>query len=231
MANAYQDKGYEQDPHGWYREPPEAVDALFHAIDFRGALIWDPCCGTGNTLDVAKKHGHPTIGSDIVARGARHQFYRSNFLLATKWPKHAERPLSLVFNPPYNAPTGTTEGFILRAIDVVPFDRMAVLVPQNLLFGQERHGLIFTKHPPSHVGFLSKRPSMPPGTEVERLAAAGKDFKGGKTDFAWLVWTSGGPHRTEALWLDWRPPVPPSLGRIRPGSRSPSGSAQSGRIK
>lgn len=227
MANAHQAKGYAQDPHGWYREPPDAVDALFHAIDFGDALIWDPCCGTGNTLDVAKKHGFETIGSDIVERGARHRFYRSNFLLATKFPRHPSKPLSMVYNPPYNAPTGTTEQFILKALDVVPFERMAVLVPQNFLFGQERRGLIYTKTPPSHVCFLSKRPSMPPGAEVERLAAQGKDFKGGKVDFAWLVFTHGGPYRTEALWLDWEPPRTPSPRRIRPGSRSPSVSAAS----
>jgi hypothetical protein len=227
VANKHQAEGYAQDPHGWYREPPECVDALFHRVDFRGALIWDPCCGTGNTLDVAKRHGHDTVGSDIVDRGARHRFYRSNFLLATKWPQPGERPLSLVFNPPYNAPTGTTEGFILRALDLVPFDRMAVLVPANFPFGQDRYRELFGKHPPSHVAFLPKRPSMPPGAEVERLAAQGKDFKGGKVDFLWLIWTAGGPYQSAALWLDWEPPAPPSLGRTRPGSRSPSASAPS----
>jgi len=225
MANKHQAEGYDQDPHGFYRENAEPVEALFRAIDFRGALIWDPCCGTGNTLNVANKFGHATIGSDIVDRMARHKFYRSNFLMATKWPNPGDRPLSMVYNPPYNAPTGTTEQFILRALDIVPFDRMAVLVPSNILFGQERLDLLYTKRKPSHVGLLMKRPSMPPGHEVERLKAQGMDFKGGKQDFAWLVWSAGGPYRTETLFLDWREPAPPSLGRIRPGSRSPSGSA------
>ncbi len=230
MANKHQVEGYDQDPHGFYREDAEPVDALFRAVDFhRGRalapLIWDPCCGTGNTLDVARRRGFETVGSDIVDRSPRHRFYRTNFLTATKWPSGGDRALSMVLNPPYNAPTGTTEGFILRALDVVPFDRMAVLVPSNFLFGQSRLDLIYSKRPPSHVGLLMKRPSMPPGHEVERLAAAGKAFQGGKQDFAWLVWTAGGPYRTETLFLDWREPVAPSLGRRRPGSCSPSASA------
>jgi hypothetical protein len=213
--NAMQSEAYAQDEHGWYREPPECVQALFWAISFDDAVIWDPCCGTGNTLDVAKANGHRTIGSDIVDRHPRHQFYRSNFLTATRFPS-VDR-LSLILNPPYNAPSGTTEGFIEKALDLVPFAKMAVLVPQNFLFGQSRRDTIYAKTPPSHVLFLSKRPSMPPGTEVERLAATGDDFKGGKVDFAWLVFTAGGPYRTEARWLDWRPPVPPSDRRVRRG--------------
>jgi len=215
MANAFQSEGYAQDQHGWYREPPDCVEALFRAIDFDGAVIWDPCCGTGNTLNVAKAAGYRTIGSDIVDRHAPHQFYRSNFLTATRWPS-ADK-LSLVYNPPYNAPTGTTEGFIEQAFKLVPFDKMAVLVPQNFLFGQTRRDTIYSKTPPSHVLFLSKRPSMPPGTEVERLAATGDDFRGGKVDFAWLVFQAGGPYRTEAKWLDWRPAAPASPRRTRRG--------------
>lgn len=222
--NAHQSEAYAQDQHGWYRESPEPVEALFRAIDFDGAVIWDPCCGTGNILDVAKMAGFRTIGSDIVDRHPRHQFYRANFLTSTRWPQ-ADR-LSLVLNPPYNAPSGTTEGFVAKALDSVPFDKMAVLVPQNFLFGQARHDELFTRRAPSHVLFLSKRPSMPPGTEVERLKATGDDFKGGKVDFAWLVWTAGGPYRTEARWLDWRVPSTPSPRRIRRGSCSPSVSAR-----
>lgn len=211
--NSFQSTGYAQDQHGWYREPPSCVEALFRAIDFEGSTIWDPCCGTGNTLDVAKAAGLATIGSDIVDRHPRHSFYRSNFLTASLHPR-ADR-LSIVMNPPYNAPTGTTEGFVHKAFDLVPFHRMAVLVPQNFLFGQARHDELFAKRAPSHVLFLSKRPSMPPGTEVERLAATGDDFKGGKVDFVWLVWSAGGPYRTEARWLDWREPVTQSPRRIR----------------
>lgn len=213
MRNKYQSEKYAQDEHGWYREPPDCVEALFRAIDFRCALIWDCCCGVGNILDVAKAAGYPTIGSDIVDRHAKHKFFRSNFLTANVWPR--ADTLSLVFNPPYNAPSGSTEEFIAKAFLDIPFDRMAVLVPSNFLFGQMRRDKIYSKHRPSHVLFLSKRPSMPPGVEVERLAQTGDDFRGGKQDFAWLVFTSGGPYRTEAIWLDWREPRTPSPRRKR----------------
>lgn len=213
--NSFQSKEYAQDQHGWYRENAEPVEALFRVVSFGDAVIWDPCAGTGNILDVAKRHGHRTIASDIVDRKPRHQFFRSNFLTATRWP--AVDRLSLILNPPYNAPTGTTEGFIEQAFRLVPFDKMAVLVPQNFLFGQTRRDTIYSKTPPSHVLFLSKRPSMPPGAEVERLAATGDDFRGGKVDFAWLVFQAGGPYRTEAKWLDWRLAAPASPRRTRRG--------------
>jgi hypothetical protein len=223
MANKYQSEQYAQDEHGWYREPRDCVDAMFRAISFDECLIWDPCCGMGNTLDAAKAIGLETIGSDIVDRHARHSFFRSNFLTATRYPV-APR-IGLVLNPPYNAPSGTTENFIAKAFDLVPFERMAVLVPSNFLFGQTRRDELFVKHTPSHILFLSKRPSMPPGTEVDRLAATGDAFRGGKQDFAWLIFTAGGPYRTEARWLDWREPTPPSERRIRRGSQRPSASA------
>lgn len=221
MANKHQAEGYAQDEHGWYREPPFPVEQLFDAIDFREGLVWDPFCGVGNILDVARARGHETIGSDIVQRGSRHRFYRSNFFTSTKWPTHPRGgPLHIVSNPTYNVPPGAALRAMLHAIETVPFDRAAFLVPLEFVCGQTRYEELFAKHPPSHVAFCSQRPSMPPGAEVERLKALGDDFKGGKVDFVWIVWTDGGPYRTQALWL--RPdaaPSPKSERRLRRGSR------------
>lgn len=208
---------YPRDPYDWYRETPESVGSLFAAIDFEGSLIWDPSCGRGNTLDVARFHGHETVGSDIVERGSRHRFYRSNFLVSTKWPIAHDRPLSIICNPPYNYEDGIGERFIQKALDDVPFLFAAFLMPIEFACGQGRYERLYSKRRPAFVGFLMERPSMPPGAAVEEL---GRDaYRGGMADYVWLVWKSGGPYRTEAIFL---PPSKmistPSPRRIRRGS-------------
>lgn len=206
MANKHQAEGYEQDEHAWYREPVSCVEQLFDAIHFNPGMVWDMSCGAGNILDVAKRRGFDTVGSDIVARGARHPFYRQNFLTSTKWPTPRRGVLNIVNNPPFNVPPGAALSFIEKAIDTIPFDRAAFLLPIEFLAGQERYSRLFTKHPPSHVAICSQRPSMPPGKEVEALGD--KAFKGGKADFCWIVLSAGGPYRTELVWL--RPDAAPT---------------------
>lgn len=197
--NAYQDREYEADEHGWYREDAACVRQLFAAIDFDGSYIWDPACGKGNTLDVARELGFRTIGSDIVQRGSRHPFFRANFLMQRRWPTLPGTKLSLVCNPPFNTPPGSGLAFMLHAIEYIPFYRAAFLVPLTFLCGQDRYDDLFSKHRPSHVAYCSQRPSMPPGTALEEF---GEDIRGGgKVDFVWIVWTDGGPYRTESIWL------------------------------
>lgn len=208
---------FEQDPHAWYREHAGDVEPLFDALDFRGSLIWDPACGKGNILDVAKSRGLATIGSDIVDRNPPHPFYRGNFLKATRHPTPRDRPLSLVCNPPYNEPRGIALNFIEKALDEVPFHLAAFLLPIEFLCGQERYARLYAKRPPAYVGVLVKRPSMPPGHAVEAL---GDDaYRGGMQEYVWIVWKDGGPYRTETLFL---PPTgthaPKSERRIRRGS-------------
>jgi hypothetical protein len=205
---------FPRDPYDWYRETPASVEALFRAIDFRGSLIWDMACGAGNILDVAKRHGHATVGSDIVMRGPRHPFTRGNFLMTERYPTPPDRPLSLVCNPPYGYEEGIAERFIHRALDHVTFCRAAFLLPIEFACSQGRYARLYSKRRPSHVCFLSERPSMPPGAAVEELGS--EAYRNGMADYAWFIWTEGGPHRTEALFL---PPVgetlPPSDRRVR----------------
>lgn len=191
-------KQYPRDPFGWYIESRASVEQLFDTVDFGDALIWDPSCGSGNILDVAATRGHATLGSDVVDRfkPGGHTFHRGNFLLSTRYPSTG---FSIVNNPPYNEPEkGIAERFILKAIEDVPFRRAAFLVPLEFQCGQGRFERLYSKHPPSHVVSLMERPSMPPGAEVEALGE--KAFKGGMSDYAWLVWSAGGPHRTEHLF-------------------------------
>lgn len=225
--NKHQGDAYAEDEHGWYREPRSCVEQLFDAVDFRGGLIYDPCCGVGNILDVAKDRGFATIGSDIVQRGARHPFTRGNFLKLTRFPRPIDRPLNIVMNPPFNTPPGSALAIALKAIEFVPFWRFAMLVPLEFVCGQDRYEDLFSKHPPWGVAYCSQRPSMPPGTEVEALALLGKDFRGGKADFVWIIWERDYRGPTRSIWLrPDRVAAPLSDRRIRRGSRSPSVSAQ-----
>lgn len=190
---------YPRDPYDWYREPPSAVEPLFDALDFAGSLIWDPSCGGGNILDVAKRRGFATIGSDIIDRKPRHPFNRGNFLMAERWPTAHDRPLSIVCNPPYNYVEGIGEQFIHKALDLVPFHLAAFLMPIEFACGQGRYERLYSKQPPAYHGLLMERPRMPPGAAVEDLGD--KAYRNGMADYCWLVWKQGGPWATRTLFL------------------------------
>lgn len=193
---------YEADPYQWYVEPEFSNSQLFDNMDFAGSLIWDPSCGKGTILDVAKERGYQTVGSDVVDRHPRHRFFRANYLTQTRFPKPDDRPLSIVCNPPY----GTVEGvrymanrFVKKTLAEVDFYRAAFLVPIEFNCGQERFSEIYEKRPPSHVLFCCQRPSMPPGVELEKF---GEGIRGdGMADYCWIVWTRGGPYRTHAIYM------------------------------
>lgn len=192
----------ERDPHGWYCEPESAVEQLFELLDFDG-LIWDPSCGRGTILDVARRHGHATMGSDIVDRfkPGRHQFQKGDFLRV----QHA--PLlrfSIINNPPYNEPSpGIAERFVEHAIRLGGWHRAAFLVPLEFQCGQTRYEKFWSPKPscgmrPSHVISLCERPSMPPGDVLEEFGESCRG--GGMADYCWVVFTAGGPYRTEHLF-------------------------------
>lgn len=227
-----------RDPNGWYVETRSVVQQLAEAIDFSSDgvpdLIWDPACGGGMIPGVMLERGHPVIGSDIIDRPRWHwggrkpwTFYRGNFLQVTKWPSLAGHRLSIICNPPYNEPAPMiAEAFVHRALNMIPFHRAAFIVPIEFACGQGRYRDLYSKHRPSHICFFTERPSMPPG---EELLAHGESCRGGgMQDYIAVVFTEGGPHRTEALFLkpsalDALPDIPR---RLRRGSHEPSGSAR-----
>ena len=222
-----------RDPHGWYVEPRSAVEQLADAIDFGDSVIWDPSCGGGTIPSVFEDRGHIAIGSDIVERprwfrGSSWRFYPGNFLNLTKWPTPpGGRKLSIVCNPPYNEPiAGIAEMFVHRALNMGEenphFFRAAFILPIEFACSQGRYERLYSKRPPSHVCFYSERPSMPPG---QVLRDRGEDARGGgMADYVALVWTAGGPYRTEALFLKpSNPAAPPeSVGRVRRDRNRPA---------
>jgi hypothetical protein len=210
---------YDRDPFGWYVEERATVAQLADAIPFEVEgvpdLIWDPFCGGGMIPDVMFDRGHPVVGSDVIDRPKwtpaiwgehRARFYRSNFLQATKWPTMPGRSLSILSNPAYNEPDkGTAAAAIHRALNYFPFHRAAFIVPIEFLTGQTRYAELWSRFPPSHVCIYCERPDMPPG---ELYAALGEDARGGgMQDYCAVVWTAGGPHRTETIFLRPTPEV------------------------
>lgn len=202
-------KGKPRDPHGWYVETREAVEQVADRIAFSTVggpdMIWDPACGGGMIPEVMTERGHPCIGSDIVERprwGRQPwRFYRGNFLAVRSIPTPPiGRRLSIFSNPPYNQPEPEiAEAFVHRTLNMVDFHRAAFIVPIEFACGQTRYERLWSIRPPSHILFFCERHSMPPGTE---LAIHGESIRGGgMADYICVVWTEGGPHRTEALFL------------------------------
>lgn len=188
----------ERAPDDWYRESPRVVQQLMHGVDFGDDLIWDPCCGGGNVLDVARSYGHPVIGSDIIDRHPRHKFFRGNILSqVTRAPTFPGRATSIISNPPFG---DQAEKIIAHILDRYLFRKAAFILPIAFLASQERwRGNKFAgRWRPSQVCFYRERHSMPPGHLVDTMA---KPYEGGMADYCALVFTPPHQWRTQAVWL------------------------------
>lgn len=184
-----------------------------HGIDFGDDLIWDPCCGAGNTLDVAKRYGHRTFGSDIIDRHPRHQFQRGNILTGvSKMPRVEGRETSIICNPPYSYEADIAERIITRILETFPVRRAAFILPIAFAASQDRWGRTrLMRWRPSHLCIYRERHTMPPGHLIDQME---RPYEGGMADYVALVWTRPHRWRTETVWLaPGSHPAPPS----RPG--------------
>lgn len=199
-------KSYPQQKEQWYCEPGSLVSQVFDALDFRASVIWDPFCGGGMILNEANRRGLRTFGSDIVdrpQRDPRHSFKVGDFLRMRELPfrQRLDAPVSLFGNPPYGKVAGV-ENMATKIVEHArrhfrdAVERMAFIVPIEFQAGQERFEL-YHRDRPSHVAIASQRPSMLSG----ELLAEGEKAKGGMSDYCVIVWTRGGPHRCETIWL------------------------------
>lgn len=194
VSRNFKVKAYDRALHDWYVEPRWCVEQLADAIDFAGYTIWDPCAGGGTIPDTLGDRGLSTLASDIVER-------RPDFLdgihdatepCAPLWLRPGVR-LSVVTNPPFKLAEP-----IVRRMLALADHRVCILQQLSFLASAARHRL-FTEFPPSDVLILSRRPSMPPGAMISEMGA--KAFKGGTTDFCWIVWTKPHDRETRTRWL------------------------------
>lgn len=210
---------YPQDPHQWYREPKFTVEQIFDSLDLGGGVIFDPSCGKGNTLDVARARGYLTFGTDIVDRtmtDSRHGFRRANFLRLTSFPfDPGGRRVSILNNPPYGRVGDVSnmgERFVIHALDHFRerCEHMAFILPIEFMAGQDRFFDIYERRKPRYSMICCQRPSMPPGAAVEDLGDAA--YKGGMADYCVLVWTREPAPYCETIFM--RPTVsnrPPAI--------------------
>lgn len=213
-AGGARSQKWERSDYDWYIEPPRAVEQLLDGVDFGADVIWDPCCGRGNVLDVAKEWGHLTFGSDIIDRHPRHQFARGNALQLTRIPfkPQGDREVSIISNPPFSYEPDIAERIILHCIEAFNVRRAAFILPIAFLAGQERWGRILGRTTPSHVGIYRERHTMPPGKLIATMA---NPFAGGMADYCAVIFTRPHRWRTELIWLKPGHQIPRNL---RPGS-------------
>jgi hypothetical protein len=178
-------------PYDWFCESPRVVEQLMQAIDFGNDMIWDPCCGRGNILDVASRYGHPTLGSDVIDRKPRHRFIRGNVLTQIpRMPVYAGRETSIICNPPYSYEPDIAERVITTCLERFNVRRAAFIVPIAFLASQDRWtGNKFAGR---------ERHTMPPGHLMDSMPNA---FEGGMADYAAVVFTRPHRWRTETVWL------------------------------
>ncbi|CAM3238571.1 MULTISPECIES: hypothetical protein [Sphingomonas] len=186
---------YERAADDWYVEPQWCVEQLADAIAFEHrTIIWDPCCGRGTIPDAFRSKGYVAYGSDIVDRGCAH-FLGAYDVLGPSLPGALAgfSDVSAVTNPPFKIAEA-----IARQLLAKPLRRVAILQQLSFLASQGRQSL-FTDFPPSDVLVLSQRPSMPPGHMIADLGD--RAFRGGTTDFCWIVWTRPHDRETRTRWL------------------------------
>ncbi len=213
-------------PWDWYVEESWVTDALIDTLRgplcggyeqwFEVDLIWDPCCGLGNTLEPFARRGLAVAGTDIQQRTNSPAFlFEHDFLGDQACLLDAHKNKSIVFNPPYSNQAGRkvaglAEKFIRKAIKLNPWT-LCALLPVKWLASAGRHKL-FTEYPPLFILILSERPSMPPGDQVEALGK--KAFRHGKVDYMWVVWDFHAPcdeiepGETRTIWIEPRPKTP-----------------------
>lgn len=187
---AHRHKGvYERDPDDFYVEERGCTEALLDYEHFFG-VVYDPCAGSGNIVDVCAARRLVCYASDVVNRGGL------NWVVDFVAPGASDalpRIDNIITNPPFRK--GLILPIIERAIDVARH-KVAVLVPAPFLYSIERYDF-FQRHRPKLILHFSSRPSMPPG---KMLADGIIKATGGKEDYSWIVFSSD--HRGGTL-TDW----------------------------
>ncbi|PZU59809.1 MAG: hypothetical protein DI547_04860 [Sphingobium sp.] len=192
-ARNFRKGDYERADGEFYVEPAWTVHALAQAIDFSDDVVWDPCCGSGTIPKVMSGYAKGVLASDIFDRGYPPAVCADFLTAYDPAPFHSR--MSIVMNPPFRQ----AEAFVRHALSLID-RRLAVIQQLSFLASKARHSL-FTEFPPSDVLILSRRPSMPPGHRIEEMGD--KAFRGGTTDFCWIVWTKSTPARdTRVRWLN-----------------------------
>lgn len=204
-------------PLDWYVDEVWCARQLAEALGryarekAQGLAIWDPCCGSGRTMDSAYGELLPVYLSDVVenvdwdAFPFERPYIKPTFFHADlRDVEQAPAPCSIIFNPPYSYEKGILEACVRKALELASL-RVCALVPNKWLSSQVRYRLFAEDHPPQAILHLTQRPSMPPG---DRIAAMGsRAFRGGMVDYCWIVWDVQQPTAPDQTRTIWLPPL------------------------
>jgi len=161
---------------------PTPAWATYALVDNEHLLgdIWECACGDGAMSRVLEQTGRQTFSSDLYERGYGETGV--DFLTAERTADN------IITNPPYNS----AEGFVATGLRQAR-SKFALLLRLAFLEGANRSNTIFSLTPPSRVWVFSERITFYP-TGVERKGT-------GTTAYAWFVWDTDAPSRTELKWL------------------------------
>jgi hypothetical protein len=163
----------------FFPTPAWATYALIHNEQFKGD-IWECACGDGAMSHVLEQTAKSVFSSDLYQRGYGETGL--DFLTAER------TATNIITNPPYNS----AEGFVAAGLRQIE-SKLALLLRLAFLEGGNRANTIFSQTPPSRVWVFSERITFYP---------AGVEPKGtGTTAYAWFVWDTDAPSRTEIRWL------------------------------
>jgi SAM-dependent methyltransferase len=175
-----------------YVEPPWVDARLFEEEPFEGEIL-DPACGFGHIVAAARRRGHAAFGTDIAWRA---DGYVAGLDFLADFPGCARRDgaarLNIVSNPPFRL----FRAFAERALALAD-GKVAMLWQPGRLTAA--HWLRAT--PLQRVWHVTPRPSMPPGAVYQALIETGGKPKGGRGDYCWLVWETGGAFEGRVRWL------------------------------
>jgi hypothetical protein len=201
-AGGARSKVWPRDGLDWYQEPRWLADQIFAHIDFPNCVVYDPCCGAGTMLDAAKAAGYPTMGSDLVNRGAsaRHSWARGDARHLGNAPVPAGMRLGIASNPPFGYEEDIAERIIRQTLALPNLKKAVYVVPLAFLSSQGRFSFFARELRPAVVWICSERPTMPPGAQVAAMGSAA--FKGAMQDYCVIEYhPMDPPGQSEIKWL------------------------------
>jgi hypothetical protein len=168
-----------------YDTDPVAIRALMK-VERLPKIIWEPCCGTGNIVEVLRHAGHQVIATDLNARGCPDSSIR-DFLK----PAPLHRCDAIVTNPPY----ALAEEFIRIGLERTPL--VIVLLRLAFLESARRAPLLDTGLLARVHVFANRLPLMHrAGWTGNRASSA--------MCFAWFVFSRQhqGPATIDRIWWE-----------------------------
>lgn len=171
----------------FYRTGEIATRALLAVERFPGT-VWECACGDGAMSRVIERESVGTthvLSTDLVDRG-----YGTPGLDFLRCPA-AIGIDHVVTNPPFRL----VDEFVLRAIELRPPGKVALIARTLLLEGTRRRKAIFDRFPPARVWVFPYRIPMTRGDfATPRI---------GLMSFSWFVWEA--PFGRGPTTLDWLP--------------------------